>query len=292
MKLQPSKSFRESRHVGACALTERRSSPKAGRAFSLNSQRIAEIERVLARRFPDGVPPTDDMDLWAEPVADHLAAADRLLGLRPNAEALARRLRTLCPDASDERLLAIAALSCSRVKRWRAGELGFALALTRAERTLLGLRTIRSIDAPTTAEMRAERRSRRAAAERQRRRKSGAAPKARPAETNSDIAARLGVSVRTVQRLRKAGKLPCHGAVATKNSKSLTSHGRVTSACGDGGAGLEAPAREAAVESPLAIPEAVARVAEFAASARRLANRVDQALLPVRRVVRRFSGGG
>ena len=290
MKVRPEKSFRESRHVGACALTERRSSPKGERVFSLNGQRIAEIERVLAFRFPEGVPPTDDLDLWAEPVADHLAAADRLLGLRPNAEALARRLRTLCPDALDERLLAIAAQSCSRVKRWRAGELGFALALTRAERTLLGLRTIRSIDAPTTAEMRAERRSRRAAAERQRRRKSGVGPRIPPSETNATIAGRLGVSVRQVQRLRKAGKLGCHARVATNYTDAFSGHGGVTSGYGDGAAGLRAPARPDP-DAVAGFRRIVERVGEIAASTRQIADRVDQALAPVRLVVHCVSGG-
>ncbi len=283
------KSYGESRHIGACALTERRTSPKQARAFSLAEQRCAEIERLMRRRFPAGVPATDDLSVWASPLADHLASAARLTGREPRPDEIVERLRHLCPGAPEREIAEIAITACRTIRRWSAERLGIALNVTRAERVDLGFRAMRPADAATNAAFRAMKREQERARGTRRRQQAGAAPRARPAETNAEIAARLGVSVRHVQRLRKSGRLECHGSVQTKENETLTADFGVTSGTAEGVAGPRASARP---DPDAGILKIVERVEAVAASVRRLADRVDQALLPVHRVVRRVLRGG
>ncbi|MCA3652560.1 MAG: hypothetical protein IOC54_12090, partial [Methylobacterium sp.] len=276
--------------VAGCAMNARGPARRRGAApRSLGSIRLVEIEKLLRHRGIEATPDEHFVAMvqhvlleFAEPTS-----TDAINAARDHLGAVARNL----PFPQREEIVERAALS---LRKWSARALGEALALIEEERRLLDIRTFR-FAGQTRKAQRDEKRARDRAGASRRRRDRGAVEREDyldAVKSTVELARRHGVSERTIRRWRAAGTMPSDGHVRgpslilSRRESSPDDEGRTlgfadpANGSGGGEAGPRAPARPPTFECPAAVREVVARVADVAASARQIADRVDQALAP------------
>lgn len=202
--------------VGSAVLGYRATPARIRRQIGLLDLRIIEIERIIVSRFGVLRIDTDDAGLIAEIVAAHA---------EPNRASI--WIAKVCPAIDPDE--AIAAASS---RRWTAARLGKALNLTLAERTSLGIKTIRAADVtPRDAAAFAAARKREMERARidQKRRDAGI-QKRRDGDAAAEAAAALGISRRTLFNRRKRGLHPNVGNKLNNTSNAEVHIGAASAA--------------------------------------------------------------
>ncbi len=268
-------------------------SRKSGSApRSLGSLRLVELERLLRHRGIENTPVEHLVAVVHHALLDFLepTSAEAIDAARDHIRVLAHHL----PHPDREAIIEQAALS---LRRWSARALGEVLALTGEERRQLGIRTIRHSGQTRQDQRQAKKvRDREGAAKRRRDRGSvGREAYLKTVTTTAELARLHGVSERTVRRWKASGTMPSGGHVRgpsriTRRVDPPRDEPR-TPRQPTGAAGPRAPARASAAAGRSDMEATIVeRIGAVAASARRLADRVDRALAPVRLAARRASG--
>ncbi|MCA3647684.1 MAG: hypothetical protein IOC54_04580, partial [Methylobacterium sp.] len=284
------KSYDHPIKIGDADWTERGSSRKRGATpRSLGSIRLVEIEKLLRHRGLEATPARHWIAVLHHALLEfpEPMSPDAIDAARQHLAALARNLRHRDREA-------IVGQAATSLRRWSARALGEVLGLTEDERRRLDIRTIR-FAGQTRQDQRQEKRSRDRQGAEKRRRDQGAIAREvylDTVTTTAELARLHGVSERTIRRWRAAGTMreapDVRGSSRIASRREASPHDAtrtpepsdLSSGSSEGEAGPRAPARPPTFECPAAVREVVARVADVAASARQIADRVDQALAP------------
>lgn len=281
--------------IGQAEGTKRGPARKRGaRPRSLGSLRLVELEKLLRHRGLQSAP-ADHLVVVVHHVLNEFpnpTSCEAIDAAREHLSVLARDL----PLVEREAIIEGAAMTC---RRWSARALGQALDLTNKERKALDIRTFK-FAGQTRKEQREAKRTRDRAGAARRRRDRGATERCvYEAESVAEEARRSGVSRMTIYRRRRLAEADVTGASPIASLREASLHDEpvtpveqvdveVLGACM--AAGPQAPARPETVAIPQ-VQALIVRVFMFAASARRLAEQVDDALRPALTAARRASRG-
>lgn len=180
------------RAVAGYVGTKTRITPR--RPFDRNLSRVREIERLIRHRHAGGACDTADGDTWLEAAAPDLIQAQ-------GQDAALKWARKWTPVLTIEAVLSTLDLAGARPPL-KAGPLGQLLRLTSAERSTLGLKSIRAFDR-TKRQMTEERKMKDRQYQRAKRQQAGAIPRERSLSATKPWEAE-GISRATWYRRRAA----------------------------------------------------------------------------------------
>ncbi|MFI5411315.1 hypothetical protein [Kaistia sp. UC242_56] len=123
--------------VGNCVIAEKASRQRGESSFSIELQRLREIERVITARHGQIIPETDDADIYLRAAA--LAATE---------QDLSAWCARWAPWASAALVATVEIETANRNRMLPADAIAHLLMVTMAERDRLGLRTIGACDLP------------------------------------------------------------------------------------------------------------------------------------------------
>lgn len=201
------------RAVAGYVGTKTRITPR--RPFDRNLSRVREIERLIRHRHAGGACDTADGDTWLEAAAPDLIQAQ-------GQDAALKWARKWTPVLTIEAVLSTLDLAGARPPL-KAGPLGQLLRLTSAERSTLGLKSIRAFDR-TKRQMTEERKMKDRQYQRAKRQQAGAIPRERSLSATKPWEAE-GISRATWDRRRKDRERAARNRVAagaTPRSQSLS----------------------------------------------------------------------